>query len=140
MSRILLDTHTFIWLDLEPVKLSIDCQNLLLDRENILLLSLASVWEMQIKYQLGKLTLRLPLPNLIAEQQQANSIQILPIELNHIWALDRLANHHRDPFDRLLIAQAIAEDVPILSDDGLFDPVVNTTKTYAATITYSECK
>ena len=121
MSRILLDTHTFIWLDLEPVKLSIDCQNLLLDRENILLLGLASVWEMQIKYQLGKLTLRLPLPNLIAEQQQANSIQILPIELNHIWTLDRLANHHRDPFDRLLIAQAIAEDVPILSDDGLFD-------------------
>ena len=121
MRRILLDTHTFIWLDLETIKLSIDCRNLLLDCENILLLSLASFWEMQIKYQLGKLTLRLPLPNLIAEQQQANNIQLLPIELNHIWTLDRLANHHRDPFDRLLIAQAIAEDVPILSDDGLFD-------------------
>ena len=73
MSRILLDTHTFIWLDLEPVKLSTDCQSLLLDCENILLLSLASVWEMQVKHQLGKLTLRLPLPDLIAEQQQANS-------------------------------------------------------------------
>lgn len=121
MRRILLDTHTFIWLDLEPVKLSIDCQNLLLDRENILLLSLASVWEMQIKYQLGKLTLRLPLPALIEEQQQINNIQLLPIELNHLWTLNRLENHHRDPFDRLLIGQAIAEDVSILSDDGLFD-------------------
>ena len=121
MRRILLDTHTFIWLDLEPVKLSIDCQNLILDCENILLLSLASVWEMQVKHQLGKLTLRLPLPDLIAEQQQVNNIQLLPIELNHIWMLEHLANHHRDPFDRLLIAQAIAEDVSILSNDGLFD-------------------
>ena len=121
MRRILLDTHTFIWLDLEPVKLSTDCQSLLLDCENILLLSLASVWEMQVKHQLGKLTLRLPLPDLIAEQQQVNNIQLLPIELNHIWMLERLANHHRDPFDRLLIAQAIAEDVSILSNDGLFD-------------------
>ena len=121
MRRILLDTHTFIWLDLEPVKLSTDCQSLLLDCENILLLSLASVWEMQVKHQLGKLTLRLPLPDLIAEQQQVNNIQLLPIELNHIWMLEHLANHHRDPFDRLLIAQAIAEDVSILSNDGLFD-------------------
>ena len=121
MRRLLLDTHTFIWLDLEPTKLSVDCRNLLLDRNNYLLLSLASIWEMQIKYQLGKLKLRLPLPDLIQEQRQVNNIQLLPIELNHIWTLDRLENHHRDPFDRLLIAQAIAEDLPILSDDGLFD-------------------
>ena len=80
MRRILLDTHTFIWLDLEPVKLSTDCQNLILDCENILLLSLVSVWEMQVKQQLGKLTLRLPLPDLIAEQQQVNNIQLLPID------------------------------------------------------------
>ena len=73
MSRILPDTHTFIWLDLEPVKLSIDCRNLLLDREKTLLLSLASVWEMQVKHQLGKLTFRLPLPDLIQEQQQINN-------------------------------------------------------------------
>ena len=121
MRRLLLDTHTFIWLDLEPTKLSVDCRNLLLDRNNYLLLSLASIWEMQIKYQLGKLKLRLPLPDLIQEQRQVNNIQLLPIELNHIWTLDRLENHHRDPFDRLLIAQAIAEDLPILSDGGLFD-------------------
>jgi PIN domain nuclease of toxin-antitoxin system len=119
--KFLLDTHTFIWADLSPEKLSQSCRDLLLDRENILLLSLASVWEMQIKLQLGKLNLRIPLPDLIREQQQVNRIQLLRIELDHIWELARLENHHRDPFDRLLIAQAIVEDISILSDDRLFD-------------------
>jgi PIN domain nuclease of toxin-antitoxin system len=119
--KFLLDTHTFIWADLSPEKLSLKCQSLLLDPDNTLILSLASVWEMQIKYQLGKLNLRLPLPDLIREQQEINSIQILEIELDHIWALDRLENHHKDPFDRLLIAQAIVENISIVSNDGLFD-------------------
>jgi PIN domain nuclease of toxin-antitoxin system len=119
--KFLLDTDTFIWADLSPEKLSPKCQNLLLDPDNILILSLTSVWEMQIKYQLGKLNLRLPLPDLVREQQEINSIQILEIELDHVWALDRLENHHKDPFDRLLIAQAIVENISIVSNDGLFD-------------------
>ena len=119
--RILLDTHTFIWADLEPHKLSEICRDLLLDSRNILLLSMVSVWEIQIKLQLGKLTLRLPLMQLIAEQRQVNRLQLLPIELAHIVALEGLPNYHRDPFDRLLIAQSIAEGIPIVSDDHLFD-------------------
>jgi PIN domain nuclease of toxin-antitoxin system len=76
---------------------------------------------MQIKYQLGKLNLRLPLPDLIREQQEVNNIQLLSVELDHIWGLDNLENHHRDPFDRILISQSIVEDIPIVSDDRLFD-------------------
>ena len=68
------------------------------------MLSIASVWEMQIKLQLGKLNLNLPLPELIENQRQINEIQILPIELKHVYALKDLPQHHRDPFDRILIA------------------------------------
>jgi PIN domain nuclease of toxin-antitoxin system len=119
--KLLLDTHTFIWFDLEPMKLSTGCRGLLLDQDNILLLSMASIWEMQIKFQLGKLTLRLPLPELLEEQKRMSKIQILPIELQHIWALAGLPNHHRDPFDRLLLAQSIAEELTIVSNDENFD-------------------
>ena len=73
---------------------------------------------MQIKSQLGKLQLRMPLPELIREQQE-NGIEILPVEPNHIFALDSLPNHHKDPFDRVLIAQAIVEDAILISADPL---------------------
>jgi PIN domain nuclease of toxin-antitoxin system len=86
-----------IWADLSPEKLSQSCCDLVLDLDNVLLLSLASVWEMQIEYQLNKLNLRLPLPDLIREQQEINNIQLLSVELDHIWGLDNLENHHRDP-------------------------------------------
>lgn len=79
------------------------------------MLSMASLWEMQIEIQLGKLQLNAPLPEVVATQQQINALQILPIELTHIFALDGLPKHHRDPFDRLLIAQAIVTQIPILS-------------------------
>ena len=75
---------------------------------------------MQIKLQLGRLRLTLPLRNLIESQQQANNLQVLPIELSHVLALDNLPLHHRDPFDRLLIAQSNVEDVPLVSMDRAF--------------------
>jgi PIN domain nuclease of toxin-antitoxin system len=86
--KLLLDTHTFIWADLSPEKLSPKCQTLLLDYDNTLLLSLASVWEIQIKYQLGKLNFRLPLPDLIREQQQINGIQILGAQVDIVLVFD----------------------------------------------------
>lgn len=117
--RVLLDTHTFIWSDLEPHKLSETCRQILLDPKNTLFLSMASIWEMQIKLQLGKLTLRLPLVQVLTEQRRVNRLQLLPIEVDHILALEGLPNYHRDPFDRLLIAQSIAEGMPIVSNDHL---------------------
>lgn len=119
--NLLLDTHVFIWLSLTPERLSQQVTDLLMDETNLWFLSLASVWEMQIKRQLGKLSLNLPLPELIASQQQTNGLQLLPIELNHIFTLENLPQFHRDPFDRLLIAQAITEQIPLLSIDTVFD-------------------
>ncbi len=119
--KILLDTHTLIWWSLYPEKLSQFATELLINKENQTFLSIASVWEMQIKIQLGKLKLDLPLPELIDNQIKVNNVELLPIELSHIWALDQLPHHHKDPFDRILIAQAIAEKLPILSIDSIFD-------------------
>ena len=76
-----------------------------------------SIWEMQIKQQLGKLTLRLSLEQLIQEQKSKNNIQLLPLYETHIYGLSNLAQHHRDPFDRLLISQAIIENLILITDD-----------------------
>jgi PIN domain nuclease of toxin-antitoxin system len=119
--KLLIDTHTFIWFAQGSEKLSQHASELLDDSRNELLLSMASIWEMQIKVQLGKLRLDLPLSDLIESQRQINILQILPIELSHVWALDGLPNHHKDPFDRILIAQAIALKIPLLSIDSIFD-------------------
>ncbi len=117
--KYLLDAHTFLWWDMSAEKLSPGVSALFQDESNTLLLSLASVWEIQIKQQLGKLKLRVPLAQTI-EEQQAHHIELLPITLPHILALEHLPNHHRDPFDRLLIAQAQVEDMPLLTHDPIF--------------------
>lgn len=93
-----------IWSTANPQNLSPQVTDLLADTNNYWVISIASIWEMQIKLQLGKLNLNLPLPELIENQRQINEIQILPIELKHVYALKDLPQHHRDPFDRILIA------------------------------------
>ena len=118
--KVLLDTHTFIWWDSEPLRLSPQVLNICQNPENLLLLSVASVWEMQIKLQLGKLKLVLPLSELVKGQQQINKIEILAVKLEHVLALDRLPSHHKDPFDRLLIAQAHIEEAVLISKDPVF--------------------
>lgn len=118
--KLLLDTHAFIWWDNEPAKLSPRVLALCQDRTNILLLSVASVWEMQIKLQLGKLKLNLPLVEIIETQQQRNNIEVLPVALAHVLALQDLPPHHKDPFDRLLIAQANVEGATLLCNDPVF--------------------
>jgi PIN domain nuclease of toxin-antitoxin system len=114
----LLDTHTFIWFDNDPDKLSTLVAAICSSSDNDLLLSLASVWEIQIKSQLGKLQLPLPLPDMIQNQITRNRVELLPIELSHILNLANLPPHHKDPFDRLLIAQAMSENVILLSNDA----------------------
>jgi len=118
--KLLLDTHVFIWWSSEPDKLSQKVLTLCEDVENSLILSVASVWEMQIKLQLGKLKLQLPLQKLIESQQQTNNLQILSIDLEHVLELHNLPPHHNDPFDRLLIAQANTENLHLVSKDGVF--------------------
>ncbi len=102
--RILLDTHIFIWIVTEPERLSPKLTGSIIDRQNSLFLSLASIWEIQIKVALGKLDLKGDLATIVDIQIEQNSIQLLSIDAKHIYALSNLPAHHRDPFDRLLIA------------------------------------
>jgi PIN domain nuclease of toxin-antitoxin system len=119
--KLLLDTHTFLWWDSEPSRLPASVLALCQDTHNSLVLSVASVWEMQIKLQLGKLKLSLPLATLVRGQQESNQIEVLPVELEHVLALQDLPNYHKDPFDRLLIAQARVEQAVVLSGDPIFE-------------------
>ena len=119
--RLLLDTHTLIWWSTSSENLPERVLGLLEDPQNDLLLSIASVWEMQIKLQSGKLKLGKPLSGLIANQQANNELKILPIALPHVFALQSLPDLHRDPFDRIMIAQTMVENLPFVSCDVVLD-------------------
>jgi PIN domain nuclease of toxin-antitoxin system len=114
--RLLLDTHAFIWWDSDPAQLSPAALAALQDPANEVWLSVASVWELVIKAQLGKLALRLPLADIV-RQQQANGLRVLPVSLAHVLAVEGLPPIHKDPFDRLLIAQANVEGAELVSAD-----------------------
>ncbi len=118
--NILLDTHTFLWLRNAPEKIPEQLLMAYYDTNNDVFLSMASVWEMQIKHQLGKLELGLPLNTLIDEQRINNGLQILPIETYHIFALADLPFHHKDQFDRLILIQSKLDNLKLASADAVF--------------------
>ena len=118
--KLLFDTHTFIWWADAPEKLSATAFGSLRDEANSLVLSVASMWEMQIKVQLGKLKFRVPLPELIEHQRLTNDLQILAVDLRHVFAVGTLPPRHKDPFDRLLTAQALVEDATLVTVDPKF--------------------
>lgn len=118
--NILLDTHAFLWLRNAPEKIPEQVLAAYYDINNGIFLSVVSIWEMQIKHQLGKLDLALPLSTLIEEQRINNGLQILAIETHHIFALAVLPSHHKDPFDRLLLIQSKLENLHPASADTVF--------------------
>lgn len=118
--KLLLDTHTFLWFINDSPQLSIDAKNLI-ESDVDLLLSIASLWEIAIKVSIGKLTIPNTYDQFIPQQVQLNDMEILSISMAHLTVVTTLPFHHRDPFDRLLIAQAIVEKVSIVSTDGIFD-------------------
>jgi PIN domain nuclease of toxin-antitoxin system len=117
----LLDTHTFLWLASDHPRLSPRAREVFLSDENEFLLSIASIWEVAIKSSLGRLELALPLPQLIERQIEQMGLQVLPITVQHAVAVEKLPFHHRDPFDRMLIAQSMLEGAPVLGTDTAFD-------------------
>jgi len=117
--KLLLDTHAFIWWDSDPGQLSAPVLAALRDSANSVWFSVVSVWEIVIKAQLGKLALRLPLADIVA-QQQANGLQLRPVPLPHTLAVEKLPPVHKDPFDRLLAAQSIVEGAELVSADAIF--------------------
>lgn len=119
--RHLLDTHTLLWAMEDHPRLSPRARALLVAPEDAILMSVASAWEMAIKQSLGKLRLSAPVAQVVPERLIANGITLLPIHLTHIGKLETLPFHHRDPFDRMLAAQALAEGLAIVSADEAFD-------------------
>lgn len=115
--KLLLDTHAFIWWDAEPRKLSARVLGMCQDPANELLVSVGSLWEMQIKVRLGKLRLRRPLRILVQEQQRSGGLAILEVLAAHVFELDDLPAIHRDPFDRILDAQARVEGLRLVTHD-----------------------
>jgi PIN domain nuclease of toxin-antitoxin system len=119
--RLLLDTHTFLWFLLDDPQLSATAKDFIIDPDNDIEVSPATYWEIAIKISLGKYELPEPYDVFIEREITTNDFRILPIEPKHTAVLTTLPFHHRDPFDRLLIVQAIVEGMPILSIDPAFD-------------------
>lgn len=119
--KILLDTHTFLWFIAGDAKLDVYARQLIEDPANDRYLSVASVWEITIKSSLGRLTVPTPPSTLIRDHVWSNAITLLPTTPEHFDTLYNLPYHHKDPFDRCLIAQAMQEGMLLLAKDPAFD-------------------
>jgi PIN domain nuclease of toxin-antitoxin system len=118
--NLLIDTHIFIWSEISVGKIKSDILAELVNTNNEIFMSLVSIWEMQIKIQLGRLTFPKPLIDIVENQKVINNLRILPITEEHIYHLSKLPHHHTDPFDRLIIAQSLSETLTLVSDDSIF--------------------
>jgi PIN domain nuclease of toxin-antitoxin system len=119
--RVLLDTHTFLWFVLNDPKLSAPARAVVEDPAKNVLVSPATYWEVAIKVSLKKLDLFAPYADFMDRGIAGNGFEILPVEPRHCGRLVALPFHHKDPFDRLLIAQALAEGVAVVGADAAFD-------------------
>ena len=120
--KFLLDTHTFLWMLKNDSPLSDRARELLRDMNNDLFLSVVSPWEVAIKIGSGRFSLtQEPLAHFFREQMVLTSVRLLQLGLAHIELVSKLPHHHKDPFDRMLIAQAITENMTIISADKAFD-------------------
>jgi PIN domain nuclease of toxin-antitoxin system len=120
--KLLLDTHTFLWWITDSPRLSDQARKLMSDGRNELFWSSASSWEVSIKYALGRLPLPKPPEHFLPPQLDQNHIESLPVIDAHAFLAGQLPPHHRDPFDRMLIAQARYESMALISDDMQFGP------------------
>ena len=120
--KLLLDTHALLWFILNDSSLSANAKKLIGDPANDIVVSPASYWEIAIKIAVGKYSLNQSYQSFLEDQISQNDFAILPIEIKHTALLTTLPMHHRDPFDRLLIAQALVEQMAIVSSDPFFDP------------------
>jgi PIN domain nuclease of toxin-antitoxin system len=112
----LLDTHTFLWFISDDKQLPLSIKNKIKDIHQPCFISVASFWEITIKKQIGKLTLTISLEELYSYADR-NQIEIVPINQHHLLTLSKLPSHHNDPFDRLIISQAISEDLILITRD-----------------------
>ena len=118
--RVLVDTHVFLWWVEGHRALPATARAALADRENECLISMVSAWELAIKAGLGKLKLALPMKRYVVENVAANGFRMLDIQMAHVGRIETLDPHHGDPFDRLLIAQALEEKLAVVTADPVF--------------------
>jgi len=118
--KAILDTHAFLWWLAGDARMSRHARDIIV-RSNDLFLSIASIWEILIKVQSGKLDFPRPAGPYLLSKMAENRIKTLPISVDHLLALERLPMHHRDPFDRMLIAQSIEENMPLVTADPLME-------------------
>lgn len=116
--KILLDTHTFLWGLSDETKLSERVRRLLPSADSWL--SVASLWEILIKSQSGKLLLPRPVGPYVMSKLKFNGVKLLPVTAEHVLRIESLPLHHRDPFDRMLIAQSLEEELPLVTSDAIF--------------------
>lgn len=116
----LLDTHVWLWMLASPGRIRAAARDLVEDANTTLLLSAASTWEIAIKYALGRLPIPDPPERYVPERMRTSGVDALPIEHLHTLRVSALETHHRDPFDRLLVAQSQLERVPLLTADPIF--------------------
>lgn len=117
--NLLLDTHAFLWWVTDDTQLSTTVRNIIVDPTNTIYFSVISAWEIIIKYQAGKLTLPETATTYISSRLAANNFSTLPVEMPHVLKVASLPNYHRDPFDRLLIAQSQVQQIPLATVDAL---------------------
>ena len=114
----LLDTHTFLWIEGDPARVPASVRAYLTDPAWVVYLSVVSAWEMTIKVDSGKLVLRDTVERIVEEALANTPLQLLPVEARHAYALHGLPGIHKDPFDRMLVAQTLAENAVLLTDDA----------------------
>nr|WP_199318276.1 type II toxin-antitoxin system VapC family toxin [Leptolyngbya sp. FACHB-541] len=123
----MLDTHAFLWFIEGNSTLSELARNLIEEQANQRFLSVASLWEIAIKSSIGKLELKMTLTELVEREVYGNAIELLEIQPEHLDELTKLPFHHRDPFDRLILAQSLTENIPVVTKDDEF-------KSYSTTL------
>ena len=119
--NLLLDTQTFLWYVMGDPRLSQRMRSYIENPSNPYLISIASLWELAIKDGLGKLRLDVSFQELIEQYVTGTGLTILPVSIAHLLELRKLPNHHRDPFDRIIIAQSIVENLTVVTTDSHFD-------------------
>lgn len=119
--KLLLDTHTLLWMFAAPDRLGEQAAEAVVNVENALSVSAGSLWEIAIKIGIGKLELGQDWSRRLDRRMSQGNITVLPIGIRHCARVSKLPHHHRDPFDRLIIAQSLAEKLPVVSRDEHFD-------------------
>lgn len=116
--KLLLDTNAFIWWREDLEKLSVPAQEAIFSAQNSVFVSVASIWELQIKILLGKLTLVDSIEKALKVEQETNNLRVLSLDVSHILGLATLPRIHKDPFDRILVSQAINENMTLITSDS----------------------